>query len=589
MFVSAHRFSRPDQIDEGDDAGGFAACEDFVGTETDAGVSADALDLTAESSLFEPARAPALTPKKAAVVNRALTQLADLAADPKRFCDVLAKAFGPDYDRDAGERLRKQILAGDTSWLPKIEFASREQLGGARGAYAAETGTVYINRDIRSPKRAAEVLLEEAGHHIDTLLNRRDAAGDEGEIFRRLVVGETLSDETLADLRAENDHGTMQIDGKRVAVENWSWSWWPFGGGGSSVPPVLRDLVKEAANNVVHYIEALPERIRSAAQGWVDALVANAKAFGEGLVKSMESVAGGLAKLGRGDLGGITDILNGLKNTALEGFHAFARLTMDTISAVQTALGLEPIGRRLRDDEIGELRKVFGDTVDYSKITIKEGKAGIFAGDRAITMGNTIYVKDDKSLSTLIHETTHVWQFQNGGNDYMLKAGWAQFNNWLHGNETEVAYDWTRDIGKGWAALNPEQQAQLIQDAGTGWPSYVQQLESWTKASAAYEAKEAAFRAKYPSTNRFEQIGNLLGGVSFGALRPAGVVALGSGRLGGRNDLGLDFGKLAARQALDAERTRLLADRPTLGRKGIDYTSQVDDALWRLRNRIGAP
>jgi hypothetical protein len=63
-------------------------------------------------------------------------------------------------------------------------------------------------------------------------------------------------------------------------------------------------------------------------------------------------------------------------------------------------------------------------------------------------VGNTIGVKNDHWQSTLIHEMTHVWQFQIGGSDYMLKAGAAQFTNWLAGNDTNVAYDWTRDIAK---------------------------------------------------------------------------------------------------------------------------------------------
>jgi hypothetical protein len=49
------------------------------------------------------------------------------------------------------------------------------------------------------------------------------------------------------------------------------------------------------------------------------------------------------------------------------------------ISAIQTLVGLEPVGRKLTDDEITELRKVYGDTIDYSKVRIKEGDAGLFS------------------------------------------------------------------------------------------------------------------------------------------------------------------------------------------------------------------
>lgn len=62
-------------------------------------------------------------------------------------------------------------------------------------------------------------------------------------------------------------------------------------------------------------------------------------------------------------------------------------------------------------------------------------------------------------LSVLVHETTHVWQNQNGGTDYISEALWAQFT---------VGYGYGDDIfhkKKTWAMLNPEQQGQLIQDA----------------------------------------------------------------------------------------------------------------------------
>jgi hypothetical protein len=522
------------------------------------------------------------------IIGRALGQLAALAADEGRFHETMATAFGPGYDRAAAEQLRVKLLAGDTSWMPDVQFASGEELGGARGAYSTERATVYINSDIVSPKRAAEVLIEELGHHLDTLVNGADSAGDEGEIFRRLVAGETLADDRLADLRSENDHGTMQIGGQTVEVENWGFPRWLFPWLASR--PVVRDFVNETRDNLVRYLAGFDDRIKAAAKGWVDDLVANAKAYGADLMRSMESIAKGFDKLSRGDLSGLHDITSGMLGAgALDHLHALARLTMDTISAVQTAVGLEPIGRSLRDDEVAALRQVFGDSIDYSQVTIKEGSAGIFAGDRPITMGNTIYMKDDRSFETLVHEMAHVWQFQNGGNDYMLEAGWAQFSNWAQGNATRVAYDWTRDIDKGWAALNPEQQAHLIEDAASGVPSYITKLEDWQARWAEYEAKQAAFDQKYPPN--FIRITNFeLGGLN----RLAGADPGGGGRLGaggrvGAADLNVDFQRLAERRALDAERAGLVADRPKFEHNGRDYTAHVDDALWRLRHGVGAP
>lgn len=154
-----------------------------------------------------------------------------------------------------------------------------------------------------------------------------------------------------------------------------------------------------------------------------------------------------------------------------------------TVSAIQTVTGLEQKGRGLDPAEKAELQKVYGNSIDYDSIKIKEGYAGVAnnPADRAFTHGNTIYMKATKPdvndpiyktdpnrnyqadlskwQSTLTHELCHVWQGQHGGTDYMTKAIYAQeFGN---------GYKYEKGIkeGRKWKELNPEQQAQLIQDA----------------------------------------------------------------------------------------------------------------------------
>jgi hypothetical protein len=144
----------------------------------------------------------------------------------------------------------------------------------------------------------------------------------------------------------------------------------------------------------------------------------------------------------------------------------------------------------------------------------------------------------------------------------MLKAGAAQFTNWLAGNDTHVAYDWTRDIDRGWAALNPEQQAQLIQDVGTptpatpsspGSPSYVQRMEDWGRQSAELIAREIKFQVT---------------GIFF---------------------YGDPVARAAEKRAIDQERLILAIRRPKFVVDGHDYTAEADNALANLRNKLGAP
>ena len=64
-----------------------------------------------------------------------------------------------------------------------------------------------------------DVLLEEVGHFVDSQINTADTAGDEGDIFARLVQGDSLSQQELAVLRAEDDSATVTLDGQVVEIE----------------------------------------------------------------------------------------------------------------------------------------------------------------------------------------------------------------------------------------------------------------------------------------------------------------------------------------------------------------------------------
>jgi chitinase len=117
------------------------------------------------------------------------------------------------------------------------------------------------------------------------------------------------------------------------------------------------------------------------------------------------------------------------------------------------------------------LRSVYGDSIDFSKVVLKEGKAGLittFNPDRPFVVGNTIYVPSGKlDPSTLVHEMMHVWQYQNGGIDYMGNAVAAQLWGPQNPNGGSRGYYYEGDLaaGKPFEKLNAEQQAQLIQDA----------------------------------------------------------------------------------------------------------------------------
>lgn len=128
-------------------------------------------------------------------------------------------------------------------------------------------------------------------------------------------------------------------------------------------------------------------------------------------------------------------------------------------------------GEPLSPAQRAQLEKIYGPSVDYDRVRIVRGPPRLFRSlpreTPAFAVGNTIVVNPTSWPVTdrlLAHETAHVWQAQNHGMGYAVKALGAQ----LLGQ----AYDWEGGVaaGKRWTQLNPEQQAELIQDASAaGW------------------------------------------------------------------------------------------------------------------------
>jgi Ca2+-binding RTX toxin-like protein len=149
-------------------------------------------------------------------------QLALFAAQGN-FDAIMTTAFGNRVDRAKLQLLRQQWLSGNFSVIPDIQILSQGELGTANGAYAASLDKIFVSSDFlarTSDSQVTTLILEEVGHRIDQLLNGGvDSAGDEGEIFSRLVNGENLSASTLAALRAEDDRGVITVGGVGVAIE----------------------------------------------------------------------------------------------------------------------------------------------------------------------------------------------------------------------------------------------------------------------------------------------------------------------------------------------------------------------------------
>ncbi len=510
-------------------------------------------------------------------------QFAGKAGDKAAFDAFLATVFGPGYDRSEGEALRQRALKGDFSWMPPVQWVDANTLGGANGAFNAEAGVVYLNADLKGdPELAARTYVEEAGHYLDTVLNTRDASGDEGELFRRLLSGEPLSRAQIRAIQAEDDSGTIIVDGKEVAVEFWN----PFkavakavksvgkaiGGAVKSVGKAVGSVVSSVGQTVGGFFKQmtqgvggfftnifrgkfgaafdslwtgidkgilqgpakLVDGIFSAAQILVDGFAPLLGPLGKplkwiadrgldigrtvsqtalGILRELvrtpvevfrglaDSGWRGLKKLFKGDIGGAFEawgkgVLSAGKR-ALGGIADVAAQTLaGAVSAVGTLLGFEQPARPLSEEEKRMLRQVYGDSVDLDRVRVKRG--GWVSYGAARTVGDTIYLPDSyfdadgdlntRGSRTLTHEMGHVWQFQNGGADYIHESLWAQAKATLDSGDRGGAYDWRQGMneGKSFAELNPEQQASVIEEITLA-------MVRGEFTAAAYSAEEYAY------------------------------------------------------------------------------------------------
>ena len=115
-----------------------------------------------------------------------------------------------------------QWSLGDFESLPPIVLLSNEDISGARGAYAASTGTIYLNEDwllTATEEDIIAVITEEFGAFLDDQLNTVDTPGDEGALFSAELLGVELSDAEVAAIRAEDDSVLITVDGLEVEAE----------------------------------------------------------------------------------------------------------------------------------------------------------------------------------------------------------------------------------------------------------------------------------------------------------------------------------------------------------------------------------
>lgn len=121
--------------------------------------------------------------------------------------------------------------------------------------------------------------------------------------------------------------------------------------------------------------------------------------------------------------------------------------------------------RKMASDEVSKASSVFGASLDYSLVRIDEGALiGPSFSKRPYTSFHTINSWGAMSDDTLMHELTHVWQYQQSGAIYMPQAIHAQVWGGGYNYGGIPGLQNAKNAGQGLTSFNREQQAQIVTD-----------------------------------------------------------------------------------------------------------------------------
>jgi peptidoglycan hydrolase-like protein with peptidoglycan-binding domain len=152
-------------------------------------------------------------------ISQAREKLNIFASD-REFLVKMNQAFGNNFSEQEASTLIQKLASGEV--LPTIKVIPSAELNNGNGAFGEEKiylSEEFLSQNTTNPQAVTDILIEEIGHYVDKEINVFDAPGDEGDIFARLVQGKTITEAELAELKAEDDSGTIFIDGTEIKVE----------------------------------------------------------------------------------------------------------------------------------------------------------------------------------------------------------------------------------------------------------------------------------------------------------------------------------------------------------------------------------
>ncbi len=241
----------------------------------------------------------------------------------------------------------------------------------------------------------------------------------------------------------------------------------------NTVAEYISDVVETTGNFVTEafYFVVRDIPVLSHILNWLGSVISGFTDFVAVVIKSLFGLVGG----GTGHILNViidiltfkgTQILKGLGNILSSVMGTVFLIFLSVMSFVQQIIPwVQAKERRMTDDEIKDMKRIFGGSLAFYNIRIVEGKrAGFFSfSDRELVVGNTIFMKNHNPMhepERLTHELVHVWQYHKFGARYTFDALYAQL---IHYD----AYNWKQEILNGhsrWSEFNIEAQASFIQD-----------------------------------------------------------------------------------------------------------------------------
>jgi Domain of unknown function (DUF4157) len=122
-------------------------------------------------------------------------------------------------------------------------------------------------------------------------------------------------------------------------------------------------------------------------------------------------------------------------------------------------------GRPLTGTELALVQGVFGTAIDYSRVRLIRTSVLEYR-----TVANSIRVPENFTIAnaemaqTLIHEMTHVWQYQHGGTSYLSVSLGTQIAAQVGRGNRNFAYDYQIQPNKTFFDFTPEQQAFMVEN-----------------------------------------------------------------------------------------------------------------------------